>query len=482
MALVCASVVSVAPLGGASTAVVSAQADAGDPGGEFHALTPTRILDTRSPSINDVAPLGAKKSVLEPTIDKSGEFEFAPLSVGLAGLPTDPDDVLAIVANVTVTQPGAPGYLAVYPTGFEFGGSDGSGQVSSLVNFKANTSVPNMVIVGLGDGGTITINGFSNPGSTYHVLIDILGFISTSQYDEGGARLEVVAPGRLLDTRNTSPIGPGQSRNLPMRGADTIADAVGTPIVQDIVPDRDSVTAALINLTLVNNGPGAQLTHATATPNVLSANAGGSTPSTSNATAGLIKANTTIVPINDDGSISLYNNSGNLHLVVDVLGYFEEDIHTNGNRGRIVPLDAPFRAFDTREAAFGDAQLQHGSEEEWSFDDFVDSVVLNPGAANQSQGPAQQGLIGNLTAIELAPLFASQAGTVQSSYLKLTPADEEPAEVSNVNFFLNDVVPNTSLVKYGSNGDGAEHAIKAYNNYGQIDYLIDVFAIVLDNE
>jgi len=485
LTLACASIVSAAPLGGSVAPVVSAQA-AIDAGGEFHALTPTRILDTRSPSINDVAPLGAKASVPNPTTSSAGEFDFAPLAVGLEGLPTDADDVLAIVANVTVTQPGQGGWVAVYPKGFEFGGADGNGQVSSLVNFEANTSVPNMAVVGLGDDGMITINGFSNPGSSYHILIDILGFISTSSHDEGGARLEVVAPGRLLDTRTTSAIGPGQSRNLPMRGADTVADATGTAVTKDIVPDDEDVTAVLINLTLVNDGPGAQLTHATATPDKLSANAGGSTPSTSNATPGLIKANTTIVPINDDGSISLYNNSGNLHLVVDVLGYFEEGADPGTNRGRVVPLDAPFRAFDTREAAFNDTQLQHGSEETWSFDDFVNSVVLNPGADNQVEGPPQQALIGNLTAVELEPLFPSQAGTVQSSFLKLTPADAEPAEVSNVNFFLGDVVPNTSLVKYGVGFDKegtktGDHVVKAYNNYGQIDYLLDVFAIVLDD-
>jgi hypothetical protein len=247
------------------------------------------------------------------------------------------------------------------------------------------------------------------------------------------------------------------------------------------VPNRASVTAVLVNLTLVNNRSDSAGTHVTATPTAITAAQGSKNPSSSNVPAGRIKANMTVVPVDPaTGKISLYNNSGNLDLVVDVLGYFEKGIYTGGNRGRVVPLEAPFRAFDTREPEFGNAPLQHGSEEEWSFDNFVKSVVLNPGAANESTGPAQQGLIGGLTAIDLQPLYPSHAGSDRSSFLKITPADAEESEVSNVNFFLGDVVPNMSLIKYGTSGDDP-HVVKAYNHYGSIDYLLDVYAIVLDN-
>ncbi|MDG1785747.1 MAG: hypothetical protein P8H61_07480, partial [Ilumatobacter sp.] len=155
-ALACASIVSIAPLSGPTAPVVSAVS--ADPGGEFHALTPTRILDTRPEwSINDVQPLGAKPQSDNAVRTSAGEFNFNPLGKG--GLPTDPDAVLAIVANFTVTQPGSAGWIAVYPKGFEFGGADGSGTISSLVNFTAGQSVPNLGIVGLDSNGDLTING-----------------------------------------------------------------------------------------------------------------------------------------------------------------------------------------------------------------------------------------------------------------------------------------------------------------------------------
>jgi hypothetical protein len=187
-----------------------------------------------------------------------------------------------------------------------------------------------------------------------------------------------------------------------------------------------------------------------------------------------------VVPVGKDGSIKLYNNQGKLDVVVDVLGYFEQGIHAAGNRGRIVPLEAPFRAFDTRQPEFGDAPLQHGSQEEWSFQNFVQSVVLNPDSDKPTPGPAQQALIGSLVAINLQPLYPSHAGGNYASYLRLAPANAQAAEISNLNFFLGDEVANMSLVKYGTSGSD-NHVVEAYNDYGKVDYLLDVYAIVLDD-
>ena len=154
MSLVCASIVSAAPLGSSVAPVASAATS--DPGGEFHALTPTRILDTRPAfSINDVAPIGAKKLVSEPRKDKSGEFSFNVLGKG--GLPTDASDILAVVANVTVTQPTSEGYLAVFPTGFDFGGPSNNDDGSSLLNFTNGADVPNLAIVGVDAAGNFSI-------------------------------------------------------------------------------------------------------------------------------------------------------------------------------------------------------------------------------------------------------------------------------------------------------------------------------------
>lgn len=477
MSLVCASVVSVAPLGGSVAPVVSAQASL-DPGGEFHALTPKRILDTRpGTAVNDVAPFGAKPMSTNAPVDNSAEFKFNPLGKG--GLPSDAAGVLAIVANVTVTQPTVGGWVAVYPSDFDFGGPTGKDEISSLVNFPAKASVPNLVIVGLDAAGNVTFNSGAGSAGRYHLIIDVVGFISTSQYSSTsvGARLESVNPGRLLDTRKGSPIGPGQTRSLKIRGAHTIVDDGGSAVRPSGVPNDVTVTAVMVNLTLINPANNGE-TYLSATPEKIDTSKFHT--SSSNVGPGGIMANMAVVPIGADGSIKLYNNLGNLDVVVDVLGYFQQGIYAEGNRGRIVPLEAPFRAFDTRKAEFGSAALQHGSQEEWSFQNFTESVVLNPDSATPTTGPPQQALIGSLVGIGLAPLYPSHAGTGRSSYLRLAPANAAPAETSNINPFLGIDVANMSLIKYGTSGSD-NRVVEAYNNYGQVHYLLDVYAIVLDD-
>ena len=481
-ALACASLVSVTAVSSPSAGVVSAQTLI-DAGGEFHRVTPTRILDTRpgAESINDVAPKGPKAAGFGTgtTSLTDGEFNFNPL--GRGKLPTNAEHILAVVATVTVVNPTRNGYLAVYPKGFAFGGPDGK-EVSSLINYSPGQAVPNLAIVGVGDDNSITFNLFMDGAGTANVVVDVVGFISTSKYGTAGSRLEIVTPGRILDTR-TSPnprkgqsMGPKDSISLQIWGVNAVS-----PAVKPIVPNDPSITAVMVNLTLVNNKAGGKATFITATPDPLGK--GAVSTSNSNAAAGIVKANMAIVPIGNDGKIHLYNHAGDMDLVVDVLGYFKSGVDAATDRGRVVPLQAPFRAFDTRDKDFGDAPLQARSSEEWSFANFARSVVLNPCptptttecAANEKKGPSQQGFIGDLIAVGL------QSPSGSGSYLQLVPGGLTTRPLaSNVNFGPGEAVPNMSLVKYGDNGTD-KHVIEAFNANGSVDYILDVYAIVLGN-
>ncbi len=478
--MVCAAVVTVAgPT--SSSGVVSAVTV--DPGGEFHPLEPARILDTRPEEGKyDVKPFG-KKNAGKAVVSggTTGEFKFDPL--GRGGLPANAEDVLAVVMTVTVTQPSHDGYLSVYPTGFEFGGPGGE-DLSALLTFSKGANVPNLAIVGLGPDGTMTFNSNMTQAGKYHLVVDVFGWISTSQYDVAGSRLELVNPGRILDTRSLpNPRGTGVSLKagdnlvLPIRGVDAVS-----PTQKDIVPNRASVTAVLVNMALVNQNPTSTDTFLTATPNPLPK--GASRTANSLVTPGGIHANLAIVPIGPNGSITLYNNLGELDVVVDVLGYFETGKAAATNRGRIVPLEAPFRAFDTREPEFGAARLQHGSSEQWSFKNFAGSVTLNPGQSNEQKNPPQQGLIGDLFAVDLQRLYPTDGN--QPSYLQLYPGGLAKRPLTaNINFFPGEVVPNMALVNYGTNGKtGAQadnYVVEAFNDYGSVHYVLDVYAIVLDD-
>ena len=114
----------------------------------YTAVTPTRVLDTR-------VPIGA------PTTAKLGAG--ATMTLTVPGLPTS---ATAVALNVTVTDPTAGSYLSAYPAG--------SGQPNaSNLNYLAGQTIPNMVVVPVGPGGTVTL---FNAAGTVHVIADLVGY------------------------------------------------------------------------------------------------------------------------------------------------------------------------------------------------------------------------------------------------------------------------------------------------------------------
>ena len=371
--------------------------------------------------------------------------------------------VLAVVANVTVVGSTLDGFLSMYPAGAAPG-------QSSLVNFAPREAVPNLTIIGIGTGGQSTISLVTPQGAgTAHVLIDVFGWISTSQYADtadSGARFRPIPPSRLLDTRSTpvpagwpggKPIGTMEQLRLPIRGAN------------GVIPDSADVTGVMVNITAANNAPGSQPTFLSVTP---SATPPGAEPATSvtNVAAGQVKANMAIVPVGADGSVHIFNSLGATNVIVDVLGYLERGADASTLTGRVIPLDAPFRAFDTRQAAFANTPLGFGTKEEWSFKSFAESVSLNGVAIG-----TQSALIGNLTGTGLTPL---RPGQPVSTYMTIYPGNGAPPNSSNINVTPGRSVPNMSLLSYGTVGTDP-YTISAFNFDGSIHYLLDVYAVVL---
>jgi hypothetical protein len=114
--------------------------------GGFTGQTPTRVLNT-------VAGIGAAKA-------KLGAARTLTLTV--PGLPAG---TTAVAINVTVAHPTAASYLSVYPGGTARPGT-------SNLNFVAGQTIPNLVMVPLGPGNTIT---FYNAAGTVNVLGDLVG-------------------------------------------------------------------------------------------------------------------------------------------------------------------------------------------------------------------------------------------------------------------------------------------------------------------
>jgi hypothetical protein len=116
-------------------------------GAGFTGKAPTRVLNTLNGTGTAKAKLGANRT----------------LTLRVPGLPAG---TTAVAINVMATNPTATSYLTVYP-----GGTGRPG--ASNLNFAANQTIPNLVLVPLGPGNTIT---FYNSAGTVNVLGDLVGY------------------------------------------------------------------------------------------------------------------------------------------------------------------------------------------------------------------------------------------------------------------------------------------------------------------
>lgn len=426
-----------------SAAPVTCAADSLCAGGEYFPVAPARVADLRG-------------------VDASGEVVVDVL--GANGVPAD--GVLAVAVNVTVAGAAGNGFASVSPADF-----DGSGDPTSLINFQySGHTVPNFGIIGVGSTGEIKIDLSTEAAGTTRVIVDVFGFVATSGFEgtadaplTDGARMVTVTPERIYDSRSIATLGNKESVEVPVRG------------IQN-VPNSPDVTAVVVNLTGINNQPGNANTYLTLTPEKVPSSLAEAPSSNGNYPAGVTKANLAIVPINADGSIWVYNRGGNINIALDAVAYLQTGADESTTTGRIVPLEAPFRSFDTRSADFGSAKLGFSSWEDWSFEDFANSVQLNGGPIG-----AQGGLFGNLTAVALERLYATAPVT---SFLTMNPASPGgfPAGApgnSNLNFAEGGAVANAAVVAYGSK-DGDDNMVSTYNADGRTHYFLDVYAVILD--
>ena len=227
---------------------------------------PTRLVDTRSG-------LGAPRARLGPgqTLTVSvGEFPLAN----------------AALVNVTAVNPTHSTHLTAWRAG------DPMPNVSSL-NARAGEVTPNLVLSRLDGQRRFTIR--NNSGST-DVVVDLVGLVTTSN----SARMALIPPVRLLDTRTSGPVGPAGVRNV------LATAAPGVP---------DDVAAVWVTVTIVDPSSPTHVTvwpYGTTKPSV----------STVNAAAGQTVANTTLVGVGEVVAlVNAANHAGAAHVLVDVVGW-----------------------------------------------------------------------------------------------------------------------------------------------------------------
>ena len=409
---------------------------AGGPGttsGSFHALTPTRILDTRKPLgfLGPVESGDGRNDSPNPITRRLVASNHDLQVTGRYGIPAS--GVSAVLLNLTAVSAGAPGpgFMSVVPKPPRVGdiyndqASYSSFPSTSNLNIEDANPVPNLVLARVGAGGRIRIANSLGPT---HVIADVAGWFGTGGAHTDGAGFAGVVPARLMDSRLG--IG-GPARQFT-------AGEVRTLQVAGVAGVPRNAQSVVVNVTLVGaNSVG----FVTAFPD------GEAVPEASNVniTAGGVRANTAVVKVGAGGRIALYMGATDADVVVDVIGSF-------GPYGGTVTTITPERVVDSRAGLGTDARP-------WG-----DGEVRNVTIAGRGGVPASAtAVIANVTATD----------TTAWGYLSAWPAGAPQPTASNLNFLPGQTVPNLVMLKLGANG-----SLSILNGPGSANVIVDVMGYV----
>ncbi|MET9885730.1 hypothetical protein ABZZ20_21850 [Streptomyces sp. NPDC006430] len=253
-------------------------------------LNPARIVDTRSG-------LGTAQGQV------AGQTSFGVQISGQGGV--NPG-ATAVALNVTVTNPRQDGHLTVYPGGQQ-------APTASNVNFTADQTIANSVIVPVGPDGKINVRNGAWAG--IDVIVDVVGYYSPYS----ASAYVPVRPTRLLDTRDSAdwadgPLGGRGYIYMPL--ASGYPHTKGFVLNSTVTNTRDSgflaVTPDPYTKEQYENGTAGW----PATP----------TSSTLNWTTGKTVPNLVQAGVGYTGIIDFWNQSdGDIDLIVDLFGVYEDN-------------------------------------------------------------------------------------------------------------------------------------------------------------
>jgi hypothetical protein len=397
------------------TSPPSSPSNAVTPGrGQYHALVPARILDTRDGTGGPASPLASGAS---RTVQITGQ----------GGVPST--GVSAVVVNVTATNFTTDTYLTVWPAGLPR-------PVASNLNLwpqQNDKPVANLVEVAVGLGGQVSI--YNAQGSA-DVIFDVAGYVATPVEPPGADGLYTpVVPKRVLDTREGSgaPVGPGGTVSVQVNGQ------AGVP--------STGVSAVVLNVTIT--GPTAP-SYLTAWPT------GVAQPVASNLnfSPGQTVANRVIVQVASNGTpgwVSFYNAAGSVHVIADVGGWFSDGSNPAATGSRFVGV-VPSRILDTREGTPPSSPVGPGH------------IIVAP-VAGLGGVPAMNAAVAPTAVV----LNVTVTNTVLSSYLTVWPDGAAQPVASDLNWVQGRTVPNLVVVKVGVNGK-----IDLFNAAGFTQIVVDV--------
>ncbi len=201
------------------------------------------------------------------------------LAVPVAGLYGIAADATTVAANVTVTQPTWNGYVTVWPCGEPR-------PFASNLNFVAGQTVPNAVIAGIGENGSICLY----TTAATHLVVDVGGSFTAA------AAYEPLVPERVFDTRTD-----WDRSKLP----------AGWYIEQQFA-DPGELVAVVLNVTVTQPDTSGYITVYPCSDQLPLA-------SNLNYVKGQTVPNMVIAPVNADGEVCFYT-SQTTHILADING------------------------------------------------------------------------------------------------------------------------------------------------------------------
>ncbi|MGE0880466.1 MAG: hypothetical protein AB7L13_15950 [Acidimicrobiia bacterium] len=245
--------------------------------------------------------------------------------------------------------------------------------------------------------------------------------VGTSDFGE----FTPLSPARILDTRSgnggrSTALGPRTTYDVQVTGRG------GVP--------GSGVSSVVVNVTVTAPS---EASFVSVFP------AGGTRPATStvNVTPNRTVPNLAIAKIGAGGKVSVYNDSGNAHVILDVVGWFGNS-SALGQAARLKTL-SPVRLLDTRNSG---------------------SIGANSSIAVQVAGrvgvPSNAvGVIANITA----------TGATAGTYITAYPNDVATPTASNINIGPGETIPNLAMVRLAADGQ-----MRLYNFAGNTHVIVDV--------
>ena len=254
----------------------------------FSALAPARICDTRP-----VSESGAPADQCTGQTLRAG----GTIQVQVTGHGGVPSSATAVVANVTVTNTSTFSYLTAWPAGQPR-------PLASTLNWSPGETRANRVVIPLSSTGALQ---FYNDLGQADLVVDVNGYFS-----QGSPGLfEAVSPVRICDTRSTAVTGQpadqctgralGPSATVPVQ----VTGLAGVPA---------GAAAVVANVTATDTSAASYLTVYPAAPQPLASDLNWSSGST--------VPNLVVTELSPAGGLEIYNDLGQVDVVVDVFGWF----------------------------------------------------------------------------------------------------------------------------------------------------------------